>query len=249
MLKFKKRNKILFIIATHGNEGYSFEIFQKLEKKYPKNKYNYDWIIGNELAYQKNVRYIDQDLNRSAPGDITSNNYELKRAAEIMEITNKFDIIIDIHGAISKLGLVTIIPKPSFENLVLASLLPIKKNLIWAAKESEKNGPLVQYISKPGIEIECGPLDSKSLKKRLTTVLFNIVEKNFNQDLSYFMEIVKTKQFYQVYGLIKGANKVFNDFKKTTFKKETFYPLLSGQYEGIDCYKMKKVDFNSLFIY
>ena len=56
----KKNNKdILFIAATHGDEDFSVGIFKKLEKL--KNSYtqSYDWIIGNERAYQKKVRFVN----------------------------------------------------------------------------------------------------------------------------------------------------------------------------------------------
>ena len=45
--------KILFITATHGNEQDGVKVMQQLENELPKDEYNYDWIIGNEKAYQK----------------------------------------------------------------------------------------------------------------------------------------------------------------------------------------------------
>src|SRR5574344_1930263 len=94
----KNMLRILFITATHGNEQDGVKVMQQLEKELPKDKYGYDWIIGNEKAYQKNVRYIDQDLNRSAPGDSSSPVYEVRRAAELVKIANSYDVVIDIHG-------------------------------------------------------------------------------------------------------------------------------------------------------
>ena len=64
--------KILFIAATHGNERDSVKVMRQLEKELPKEKYGYDWIIGNKKAFAANARFVEQDLNRSAPGDINS---------------------------------------------------------------------------------------------------------------------------------------------------------------------------------
>lgn len=38
---------LLFIAASHGDEGFSIPVLEKLEKNVPKEKYGYDWIIGN----------------------------------------------------------------------------------------------------------------------------------------------------------------------------------------------------------
>ena len=90
--------KVLFIAATHGNEQDGVKVMRQLEKELPKEEYGYDWIIGNEKAFAANVRFTEQYLNRSAPGDSNSPIYEVRRAAELIEYGKKFDVVIDLHG-------------------------------------------------------------------------------------------------------------------------------------------------------
>jgi hypothetical protein len=43
-------SEILFISATHGNEGFSVDVMEEMQRTYDPAKYGYDWIIGNPLA-------------------------------------------------------------------------------------------------------------------------------------------------------------------------------------------------------
>jgi|GEM_PF-6355136 len=54
--------KILFIAATHGNERDGVKVMRQLEKELPKEKYGYDWIIGNEKAFLANTRFTNKIL-------------------------------------------------------------------------------------------------------------------------------------------------------------------------------------------
>ncbi len=151
----RPETKLLFIAATHGNENFSIPVFKSLESEYPRNKWGYDWIIGNPKALNQGKRFTETDLNRSAPGDPNSSLYEERRAAELIETAQDYDMIVDIHGTVSPCGLVKIIPKPSIENLALASLFPELVNIIWYSARSLKKGPPVQFMAKPALEIEC----------------------------------------------------------------------------------------------
>ncbi len=99
----KSQLRALFISATHGDEGFSIKVLDELERKYPKDKYGFERIIGNPKALTKNVRFIDANLNRSAPGKKNSLIYEQRRAFKIMQLTKKFDYVIDLHGGRFKL--------------------------------------------------------------------------------------------------------------------------------------------------
>ena len=80
------------------------------------------------------------DLNRIAPGNIKSKDYEERRVAEIVEMSKNYNFVIDLHGSISNCGVVSIIPYPRLDNLFLARLLKIKRNIMWYSKKSLKNG-------------------------------------------------------------------------------------------------------------
>lgn len=243
-------NKILFISATHGNEEYSIKVLDSLEKKYPKSEYGYERIIGNPKALKRDIRFIERDLNRSAPGDIKSKVYEKKRAAEIMKISEEFKYVIDLHGSNSKCGVTVIIPYPSVRNILLSGLFDIKKVVIWYTKKSYKNVPLTQYCKPPGLEIECGPKKDPKISIALKKVLEKFLRDQEGMGIEQLITRLKNKEFYLVYGIYKSKNKITKDFKKIETEKEKFYSFMSAnQYPGkITCYKMRKIKFEDLFL-
>ncbi len=243
-------NKILFISATHGNEEYSIKVLDSLEKKYPKSKYGYERLIGNPKALKKNIRYIDQDLNRSAPGDIKSKIFEEKRAAEIMKISEKFKYVIDLHGSNSKCGVTIIIPYPSIENILLSGLFDIKNVVIWYTKKSDKNVPLTQSCKPPGLEIECGPKNDPKISAVLKGILEKFLKEGKSMNIEKLIKRLKSKELYVVNGIYKSKNKIARDFKKVKTAREEFYSFMSAnQYPGkINCYKMRKIKFEDLFL-
>lgn len=87
--------KILVIGGMHGNEPLGQQVVKLFREKPIKDVAT---SLANEEAIKANVRFIGSDLNRSFPGDETSNIYEVKRAAEIVEMTKGYDIVIDFHN-------------------------------------------------------------------------------------------------------------------------------------------------------
>ncbi len=229
--------KILFISATHGNEGFSADVLKEVEQEYDPEQYGYDWIIGNPEAYKRGVRFTDTDLNRSAPGDMASTSYEERRAAEIVEMSANYDAVIDIHGSMADCGLVNLIPNPTPLNLRLAKSIPLARNVIWYSERSAICGPLTQHTLCPAIEIECGPQDSKVVSEHLRLVLGQILVAKFENSTPDYPE----QEYYTVYGKQLGqVNPAVQDFQATTLGEETFYPFLANRYKDVLCYKMRK---------
>lgn len=236
------KKKVLFILATHGNESFSLPAFERLEKKYARDLYSYDWIIGNEKAIKKNVRYIDTDLNRSAPGDVTSQSYEERRAAEIIAKSKNYESIIDIHGTGSNSGIFILISNPTLENILLAASLPIKNVVVWASKKSNIKGPINQYTYCPALEIECGPKMDKEIVQQLEKIIKDFFDKKII-DLYSLIQNAKKQKYFFVYGLERNVDTtIMNEFEETTINGETFYPLLINAYEDGSVRKMKKLD-------
>ena len=240
-------NEILFLTAVHGDEKLGYNILKKLEKEEPRK---FNWLIANEKALKRGVRFIDIDLNRAAPGRKNAKEYELRRAYEIIKIAKKYRYVIDLHDTLAKTGIFIIVTNPKLVNLFLAATLPIKNVVIWAANSSKKFGPITQFV-KCGVEIECGPRNSKTIKGQLYKIIKSIVKDG----IVFKIDSIKSKNWFQVYGKLTKNEiaptqlKNLKDFKKTNVNKETFYPLLVGQYKDIICYKMKKINFWDKFSY
>lgn len=89
--------KTLYITYTHGDEHPPYEMPNAL--------------IANPLAKERNVRYIETDLNRSF-GAKTPVSYEEKRAIELEKILSEYDLVVDIHRTTAQTKFCGIVTKP-----------------------------------------------------------------------------------------------------------------------------------------
>lgn len=231
--------KILFIVASHGDEPMGLKVVERLFKGKTKNKF--DYLIGNPKALKNNARFIDTDLNRIYPGK-PKGNIEETVAYNILKFIkkNNYDYIIDLHSTVSKTGTFIIITKPSTKNLGLALMFDIKKIVIWP-KSKESTGSLSSFV-KCGVEIESGPKNDEKIIKNLENILNKFIEGSNNKD--NIKDKIRGKEFYMITGKIKSKKIApkLKDFKKNG----KFYPLFVNQYEGMLCYKMKKINYSKI---
>lgn len=242
-------NKTLFIAALHGDEGFGVEVLKKVEGKFSKDEYNYDWIIGNPKAWENNVRFTEVDLNRVAPGSLNSEVYEERRAAELIELSEQYSSVIDIHGTNANSGIFILIPNPTIVNLMLATSMPIENVVIWAAKVSKVTGPVTQYLKCPSLEIECGPKSSLEIHDQLTEIVSKIVASK-EANLETLLKNAEKQKFFKVYGSIEDVDtSKMKEFEETDLNGEKFYPLLINSYKSGSARKMQKIDFFDIFSY
>lgn len=244
----KKEAKMLFITATHGDEGFSIPVLKKLEQSYPKNSWAYDWIVANPKALKEEKRFVDCDLNRSAPGDINSPLYEKRRAAQILNVSNKYDMIIDIHGTSSDCGLVKIIPKPSMENLLMASLFPDLINIIWYSIRSLKEGPLAQFMTKPSLEIECSINNPETEEKLYQTLVKSLLIKKEINWMQLTDSLLK-QDWFKVIGRSKTFDPESRELQALKTKSGIAYPFLTNQYTSSAYYLLEKIKIEDTFLY
>ena len=79
----------------HGNEAFLFEPLRKFLENV-KTAVDITLILANTKAAQKDVRFVDQDLNRSFNQPLDIENNETHIANELLEFCNG-DLIIDFH--------------------------------------------------------------------------------------------------------------------------------------------------------
>lgn len=85
MPKIEKQN-IVFVAGLHGNE--QMPVRALTENGMP-------FILGNPMAYEKNVRFIEQDINASF--GLVCKNYECIRAQEILDEIPENSLVADFH--------------------------------------------------------------------------------------------------------------------------------------------------------
>ena len=108
--------RILIVSGTHGNEINPVWAVKKFNKE--ENSLNhgieYEYIIGNPVAYEKGYRYIDVDLNRSFKetknrDQYNNSVYEINRANFLVDQfgihgSNPCQIAIDLHTTTANMG-------------------------------------------------------------------------------------------------------------------------------------------------
>ncbi len=220
-----KKNKVLILTATHGNEEFSIPVIQKLKKEF-----KFDWQISNPKALEKGVRFTQKDLNRSGPGNPKSKYYEERRAKKMIDLAKKYKTVIDVHGTVSTTGCFIILSDPNWQNIELSKKFNVQNVVLWPSLMP--TGPLSQFIPN-SLEIECGPKDNKKTSIKLEKILRDYLNGKPN---------TLNQEFYIVTGkFTKDTKKTMREFVKFTYKKTSFYPLMIGQYPGIKCYMMQKL--------
>ncbi len=87
--------KILVIGGMHGNEPLGLEVVRLLRMQ---SAANIDTLLANEQAIKADCRFVLVDLNRSFPGSPTATDYETRRAAEVLQACDGYDLVLDFHN-------------------------------------------------------------------------------------------------------------------------------------------------------
>lgn len=228
-----KKKKLLFVTATHGDEELNVEMVKKI-KKTSQGKM-FDWIIANPRALKKGVRFTETDLNRSFPG-LKNGSYEERRADQLMKTIKKYERVIDFHGTVSQTGIFAILLGFTKKNMELALRFNTKNIVLWPeAKESAKS---LSTFSPSGIELESGPKKSPVVRRQLKKLVVGFL-KNLDIPIDLEGEMKKRNFFLAGESIAEKDKKLkLRDWKKV----KNFYPLFVGQYPGIACFKLKKIN-------
>lgn len=228
-----KGPSIAILGCTHGNEDYSLKIFKRL-KKINLLFGKVDFYLVNQSAYEKKVRYIDTDLNRSF--NLTIDNYETKLANKIKTKLKQYDYIIDIHSTTSKTAPFLIYVNEDLEKTNFLNLFNIKKRVFIP----NSTFSLISQFEK-AVSIEISIINGygvaiKNGEKYILSFLsnFNLIESKIKP--------LKIIEKYICVGKINKNNKL-KDFKLVNIGGDKFYPMLSGEvkYGELYCFKLKKV--------
>lgn len=231
--------KVLFIGATHGNETIGLDALRIIG-----SRSNYDFLVGNPRAKEKNIRFTEYDLNRAGLGDPTAPEYEKRRAVEIQNQASNYEYTIDLHGTHQTTGVFLLVTNPSLANLRLASFFEIPNLVIWPSITPEMQYPMSEFFSS-GIEIESGPQTNPQttleLAAYLKDFLENLTERQTNSD---WIKRLEQKKLWEMCGSIPtepNLSEKLKEFELVNHNGETFAPIFVGtyKYENILGYKLK----------
>ncbi len=244
--------KILFLFWTHWDEAKLVKVMDLINSQYLKYV---DWEVVNKEAFKQNKRFIKFDINRIAPWDLNCSDYEIKRAAEIIQLAQNYEIVLDIHWTLSDFDSFILLSKATIQKLLISSLLSINKIVLWQSNVWKERWPLKQFIPHC-IEVEIWRMDKAETVRYLVDILNNFLDSFVNNKFSY-LDITKSleiKKYYDVVYKISKSNKKFKNIKFKDFEPiqigtDNFYPILTDNpYGDIRCYLMQKVDFDDLVL-
>jgi len=142
--------RILIVSGTHGNEinpVWAVKQFNREENSL-NHGIEYEYIIGNPVAYEKGCRYIDVDLNRSFKEsenfDQHKNSfYETNRANFLVDEfgingSKPCQIAIDLHTTTANMGTSIVLYGRRLKDFCLAALLQNKFGLPIYLHEKDK---------------------------------------------------------------------------------------------------------------
>ena len=116
MEEIKRSTKAGFSLCVvgcvHGNERIGERVYNEIIS-YGDQLPGVTAVLANKPAMDLNKRYVDQDLNRSFPGDIAGNEEE-RLAAQLLKKLDGFDFVLDLHSTSSELKKTSLIV-PSIE--------------------------------------------------------------------------------------------------------------------------------------
>lgn len=191
---------VCIIGATHGDEPAGVYALKKLfdhlqNKEWVVQGIDIFGLIGNPDAYEKGVRFIDQNLNRMFQEKFLNNptnlSLEVVRAREIkglfVSLKNKYEkvYIIDVHSvSLSDLQMAVYLKDDLESKEIITRISPISLN--FAFDEGCVPGSTSECASSigcTGFAIEAGSHASPNA----SLVALDIIER-FLEDLSVFVE-------------------------------------------------------------
>lgn len=234
--------------SVHGDEPCG----KKAIKKFLSSDFQVEeavkFIVANEEALEQNVRYLDTDLNRSFPGDSSSESHEDKLAARINEeIEGKK--VLDIHTTHSYPDPFATFSELNSTNRALLQSTGVENAVLF----SDTSGALTEQTD--GIVVEAGHQGSEKAVDNAYNVIINFLASEGVLDAEYERSDPNLFQYYET---VEGNWEfVADNFKEVSkgevyakngeenlVAEESFFPVLMSTdgYEGQLGFKARKIE-------
>ena len=184
----------VFVVGgTHGNERTGVTLVQhwlQNPAEIQRKTFTTELLLGNPAAIQKNIRFIDRDLNRSflsryIDGE-TAETHESTRAREIVATlqsghTGKRTFAIDLHTTTAHMG-ITLITNTDPVNLAIAA--DVQKRLpgarIYCFADSDRINSCLRAAADGGIGVEIGPIPQGVVRHDTLEITAGVVQQILN---------------------------------------------------------------------
>lgn len=184
---------VLFLGAVHGNETAGVDACHKIidelndgKLKIISGKVTFIPIV-NQIAYKKDVRFIDENLNRVVRLNVNPNNNEQKIAQNLILEIEKNDVMVDLHSTHCKGDVeFAFLDYPKEENINLIELLNVEYILvgwpeIYGSQDNIDDCSTEKFAYEAGknaITLECGYHKDKRAKEVAYGAIKNVLIAN-----------------------------------------------------------------------
>lgn len=249
---------ILVMGCVHGDELIGETIIRQLRKIILRNG-TLITILANVHAMKAGRRYIDQDLNRSFPGD-RNGNYEERLAHSLLPVLKSADIVLDIHSTTTDTASAIILTKVNREIRDLLKLFHPKRVVVM---EKKTGRTALTGHCKAGISFEYGKDKSKEAYQETLNDILKILRasgmivgkgrfvpkpKHITEYFHVFGVLVrpigfKLEKSIRNFSLVRKGSIVARNGSRTQKSEQDFHPILFGKrsYEKIWGFMAKKV--------
>ncbi len=113
--------RLAVIGSQHGNEPFGRDVIERLVGEYGDDP-RLGMIVANEEALAVEAQFIDEDLNRTYPGD-PDGNHEQRLAHRISSLLRETPLVLDLHTTVSDVNVFPIIVRfrPEEQRLINAT--------------------------------------------------------------------------------------------------------------------------------
>ena len=96
----RQKGKTLAVFCgVHGNEKAGVYAVNKILKDIKIKKGTVYFVFANPKAIEKNIRFVDKNLNRCFFDNQKGSSYEEKRAKDLIKILELSDALLDVHAS------------------------------------------------------------------------------------------------------------------------------------------------------
>jgi hypothetical protein len=238
---------LAIIWCTHWNETLWFRIIKKLKSLMINNV---TYIVANNIAKDKNIRYIEFDLNRCFINDPSWKGkwtYENELSFELDKFLKQFNYIIDLHSTDFETPWYFIINDLKKINLpIIQSIETIKNvyfldNLWWTLISNYDNAVAIEIWDNNNENKDIIIIKSilefinnkKWIKKSVYTWWWEILKK----DIKYL------KKWIQDFTLIKKWDLFWYDqnWNKKYLNEDNYFLWVNKVDDNILCHTLKKI--------
>ncbi|OIB56461.1 succinylglutamate desuccinylase/aspartoacylase domain-containing protein [Natrialba sp. SSL1] len=245
--------EIAVVAGVHGDEPCGVRAVERLLDEQPAVTRPVKLIVANEKALERQVRFIDEDLNRAFPGDPDAKTHEGRLASELVDELEGC-LAFSMHSTQSHAEPFAIVNQVTETARELCPQIPVA-----AMVETSMFAEGRLFSSVETIEVECGLQGSETAAEnadRLTRAFLTAVDAlpgdTVHRDLPVFRltDVIQKEQaktyevFVDNFTEVAAGDPFAAADGEAQIAEEAFYPILmsSNGYEDVFGYTAEKLD-------